>query len=89
MSYDLDLDELRQTLLATPKPEANRASQEKEQTKRDIKITLGLETEKGEVHDHCIAVRTALNCAVVNGVFEFLMSPPVLEVYPRVWNSTA
>ena len=89
MSRDDDLDELEQVLLATPKPEARSTLQkEQEKTKRDVKITFGLDAEE-EADDHYATLRTALDCAIGNGVFEFLTSAPVLEVHPRVWDPTA
>ena len=90
MSYDNDLDELNKILLETPKPEHKSALQkEKEKTKRDVKITFGLDIEQEEADDHWETIGTALDCAIRNGLFEFSTSTPVLEVYPRVWNPTA
>lgn len=89
LSYDNDIDELKQTFLATPKPKGNSTlKEEKEKPKRDVKITFGLDIEKDGAEDHHEAIEKALDCATKNGVFEFLTSPPVLEVYPRVWNET-
>ena len=86
MSYDNDLEKLKQTLLASPNPEGKYTSQKEKEKKKDVKITLGLDIEQEGADDHCLALRKALDCAVGNGVFEFLTSSPVLEVYPRVWN---
>ena len=88
MSYDNDLDELKQALLTTPKLEGKSILQEKEK-ERDVKITFGLDIEEEEADDHWATVETALDCAVENGMFEFSTSTPILEVYPRVWNPTA
>lgn len=89
LSYDNDIDELKQTLLTTPKPKnSSTLKKEKEKPKRDVKITFGLDIEEDEAEDHRAAIREALDCAVGNGMFGFLTSTPALEVYPRVWNST-
>lgn len=90
MSYDNDLEELKNTLLVTPRPKDKSTSkEEKEKPKRDVKIMFGLDIEEEEAEDHRATIKTALDCAIENGVFEFLTSPPALEVYPRVWNPTA
>lgn len=88
MSYDNDLEELKETLLVTPKPKDKSTLKEEEKPKRDVKIMFGLDIEQEEAEDHRAAVETTLNCAIENGVFEFLTSTPALEVYPRVWNPT-
>ena len=88
LSYDNDLDELK-TLLETPKPKDNPTLKKEEKPKRDVRITFGLDIEKEEAEDYQKTIRTALDCAVKHGVFEFLTNTPALEVYPRVWNPTA
>jgi len=88
LSYDNDLEELKETLLVTPKPKDKSTLKEEEKPKRDVKIMFGLDIEQEEAEDHRAAVETTLNCAIENGVFEFLTSTPALEVYPRVWNPT-
>lgn len=90
LSYDNDLDELKKTLLKTPKPKDDSTlKKEKEKPKRDVKVTFGLDIEGDEAEDHRAAIKTALDGAVGNGMFGFLTSTPVLEVYPRVWNPSA
>jgi hypothetical protein len=91
MSYDNDLDKLKQTLLASPKPAVKSAMQKEQEgnPKRDVQITFGLDIEKDEAETHRTALEVALACAVGDGVFEFLMSAPALEVYPRVWDQAA
>ena len=89
LSYDNDLDELKQTLQAKHKPEDNSTQkEEREKSKRDVKITFGLDIEKEEAEDHRAIIELALDRAVENGVFKFLTITPALEVYPRVWNPT-
>lgn len=86
LSYDNDLEELEQLLLATPKSrDDSTRKEEKEKPKREVKITLGLDIEKEEAEAHRETIEAALGCAVGNGVFGFLTSVPGLEVYPRVW----
>ena len=90
LSYDNELDELKQTLLETPKPKNDSIlKKEKEKPKRDVKVTFRLDIEKEEAEDHHVTIKTALDRAVDHGVFEFLTSTPALEVYPRVWNPPA
>jgi len=91
MSYDNDLDELEQALLTTQKQKrkSTTSQKEEEERKRDVKITFGLDIEKEEADNRHETLEAALNSAIGNGVFEFLTSDPVLEVYPRVWNQTA
>ena len=90
MSYDNDLDELGQILRSSPKSKTQSATRvEKEQPKRDVKITFGLDIEKEEADDHLASMEEALDCAVENGVFGFLKKTPALEVYPRVWCPSA
>ncbi|KAF9647241.1 hypothetical protein BDM02DRAFT_2734925 [Thelephora ganbajun] len=94
LNYDNDLDELKKTLQVPPKPKSKSTSKkekekEKEKPKRGVKITFGLDIEKEGVEDHRAIIRTALDRAIGNGVFEFLTKTPVLEVYPRVWSITA
>lgn len=86
MSYDNDLDDLEQLLLETPKPRGDSTQKdEKEELKREVKVTFGLDIEKEEAESHYATIKAALGCAVENGVFGFLTSVPGLEVYPRVW----
>ena len=91
MSYDSDLDLLERALSTTPKQKSkSTASQkEKEERKSEVKITFGLDIEKEEAEGRHGSLKAALGAAIGNGVFEFLASVPVLEVYPRVWNQTA
>ena len=92
MSYDNDLDELESALLVAPKRKSKSTTpqeEEDERTKRNVKITFGLDIEKEEADRRHDTLKAALARAIGNGVFEFLKSTPVLEVYPRVWNPTA
>jgi len=89
VSYDNDLDELKQTLSVDSRPNGNSTSKEKEKPKRDVRIKFGLDIEEEGAEEHRETVEVALGCAVRDGMFEFLASTPELEVYPRVWNLTA
>jgi hypothetical protein len=84
-SYDDDLEELKQLLWTTFKPE-NTSVAGKEldtQSKRDVKITFCLDIEMEEADDNRKSTEEALRHAAANGMFDFLTSPPTLEVYAR------
>ena len=85
VSYDSDLDKLRQTLQATKRPKIKFIIGEK-QPKLDVKITFGLDIEEAKAEDHRSSIGSALTCAIENGVFDFLSSTPSLEVQLRMWN---
>ena len=88
MCYDSDLDDLRRTLRAIPRPkgEPPAMKEEAEQEERDVKITFGLSIEESRAEDHRESIGEALGCAIRNGVFKFSRSTPTLEVlaYPHV-----
>lgn len=85
LSYDSDLDKLRQTFQTTAKPKSVSTTGDGSR-KRDVKITFGLEIEEAKAEDHRLSVGAALHRAIGNGVFDFLNSTPDLEVHIRVWN---
>ena len=80
--YDSDLDDLRRTLHAIPRPkgEPPAMKEEAEQEERDVKITFGLSIEESRAEDHRESIGEALGCAIRNGVFKFSRSTPTLEV---------
>lgn len=87
LSYDSDLEKLRQTLQVTPKPKSRSAMMEREeQLKRGSKITFGLDIEEEIAEDHRSSIGAALDRAIENRMFDFLNNPPNLELHIRVWN---
>jgi hypothetical protein len=86
LSYDSDLDKLSQTFQATRKPRNKSIAREEEKLKRDVKITFGLDIEEAKAEDYHSSIGVALDCAIGNGVFDFLNSAPILEVHLRVWS---
>lgn len=87
LSYDSDLDKLRQTLQETSKSKSKPSVEKgEERLKRDVKITFGLDIEEAKAEEYQSSIGSALDCAVGNGVFDFLDNTPELEVHLRVWN---
>jgi hypothetical protein len=88
LSYDSDLDKLTQTFQETSKlkKSAYAMREGEEQLKRDVKITFGLDIEEAKAEEYQCSIGAALECAVGNGVFDFLDSAPELEVHLREWS---
>lgn len=85
VSYHHDLDRLKQTLRATRKSKNEFTTQTGEtKPKRDVKIVLGLDIMEGGAEVSHSSVWAALHCAIANGGFDFLNSPPNLEIYSHV-----
>ena len=86
LGYRSDLDNLKGTLQATPKPESQSIFQSgKGQPKRNVEVTIRLHLLKEEADAQCTSVKAAMDSAIENGIFDFLDRDPELRVRIFRW----